>query len=58
MSLDELDVTLPPGLFEPRLQRTIELEDYEKTLARHRRREQNLQLRQPTLPFTSEETVA
>jgi transposase InsO family protein len=26
--------------------------------ARHRRREQNLQLRQPTLPFTSEETVA
>jgi putative transposase len=26
--------------------------------ARHRRRERNLQLRQPTLPFTSEETVA
>jgi putative transposase len=26
--------------------------------ARHRRREKNLQLRQPTLPFTSEETVA
>jgi putative transposase len=25
--------------------------------ARHRRRERNLQLRQPTLPFTSEETV-
>ena len=28
------------------------------TQARHRRREKNLQLRQPTLPFTSEETVA
>lgn len=26
--------------------------------ARHRRREQNLQIRQPTLPFTSEESVA
>jgi putative transposase len=26
--------------------------------ARHRRREKNLELRQPTLPFTSEETVA
>ena len=26
--------------------------------ARHLRREKNLQLRQPTLPFTSEETVA
>jgi putative transposase len=26
--------------------------------ARHRRREKNLQLRQPTLPLTSEETVA
>jgi hypothetical protein len=26
--------------------------------ARHRRREKNLQLRQPTLPFTTEETVA
>jgi putative transposase len=26
--------------------------------ARHRRRERNLQLRQPTLPFTTEETVA
>ena len=26
--------------------------------ARHHRREKNLQLRQPTLPFTSEETVA
>ena len=26
--------------------------------ARHRRREKNLQLRQPTLPFTSEEPVA
>ena len=26
--------------------------------ARHHRRERNLQLRQPTLPFTSEETVA
>jgi hypothetical protein len=26
--------------------------------ARHRRRERNLQLRQPTLPLTSEETVA
>ena len=26
--------------------------------ARHRRRESNLQLRQPTLPFISEETVA
>ncbi len=26
--------------------------------ARHRRKEKNLQLRQPTLPFTSEETVA
>ena len=26
--------------------------------ARHRRREKNLQLRQPMLPFTSEETVA
>ena len=26
--------------------------------ARHQRRERNLQLRQPTLPFTSEETVA
>jgi len=28
------------------------------TQARHHRREKNLQLRQPTLPFTSEETVA
>ncbi len=26
--------------------------------ARHRRRERNLQLRQPTLPLTSQETVA
>jgi hypothetical protein len=26
--------------------------------ARHRRREKNLELRQPTLPLTSEETVA
>jgi len=28
------------------------------TQARHRRREKNLQLRQPTLPSSSEETVA
>jgi len=26
--------------------------------ARHRRKEKNLQLRQPTLPFTNEESVA
>jgi len=31
---------------------------HKPTQARHRRREKNVQLRQPTLPFTSEETLA
>ena len=40
----------PDGLYAIRRQKLSQ--------ARHRRREKNLQLRQPTLPFTSEEVVA
>lgn len=40
----------PEALYADRRQKLAE--------ARHRRREKNLQLRQPTLPLTSEEPVA
>jgi len=40
----------PEELYAERRQKLI--------VARHRRREKNLQLRQPTLPLTSEDTVA
>ena len=40
----------PESLYVERRQKLAE--------ARHRRKEKNLRLRQPTLPLTSEETVA